>query len=75
MNGESILQEVLLLLQVDGLETGGDGGGTSATSVQDVAAVVVLGGVEQGLDTGLGVGPGTSIEGLLLTPDDVLALG
>src|SRR3954462_4025082 len=75
MDGESIPQEVLLLLQVNGLETGGDGGGTSAASVQDVAAVVVLGGGEPALDTGPGVGPGTCIEGLLLTPDDVFGVG
>jgi hypothetical protein len=55
VNGESILQELLLLLQVDGLETGGHGSARSTTSVQDVAAVVVLGGVEHGLNTGLDV--------------------
>jgi hypothetical protein len=60
---------------VDGLKTGSDGGGTGTTSVQNVAAVVVLGGVEQALNTGLGVRPGTGVEGLLLTPDNVLGVG
>ena len=75
MNGESSLQKLLLLLQVNGLGTGGDGGGGRAAGVQDVAAVVVLGGVQQGLDTGLGVRPGTGVQGLLLAPNDVLGVG
>lgn len=54
-NRESILKELLLLLEVDGLETGGNGSARSATGVQDMAAVVVLGRVEQGFKTGLGV--------------------
>lgn len=75
MNGESILQELLLLLQVDSLETGGHGSARGTTSVQDVAAVVVLGGVEHGLNTGLDERPGTGVQGLLLAPDDVLGVG
>lgn len=75
MDGESILQEFLLLFQVNGLETSGHGGAGGTTSVQDVAAVVVLGGVQHGLDTGLDVRPGTGVERLLLTPDDVLGVG
>jgi len=75
VEGESILQELLLLLEVNGLETSSDGGAAGTTSVQDVATVVVLGGVEQALDTGLGVGPGTGVEGLLLAPNDVLGVG
>lgn len=38
-------------------------------------AVVVLGLVEQSLETGLGKAPGTSVEGLLLGPDDGLGVG
>lgn len=75
VNGESILQELLLLLQVDGLETGGDGRGRSAASVQDVTAVVMLGGVEKRLKAGLSVRPGTRVQRLLLAPDDVLGVG
>lgn len=75
VNGESFLQEVLLLLEVDGLETSGDGSAASATSVQDMAAVVVLGSVQQAFNTGLGIGPGTGVEGLLLAPDDILSVG
>jgi len=75
VNRESILQELLLLLKVDGLQTSSDGSAASATSVQDMAAVVVLGSVQQTLDTGLGVRPGTGVERLLLAPYDVLGVG
>ena len=75
VNRESILQELLLLLKVDSLQTSSDGSAASATSVQDMAAVVVLGSVQQALNTGLGVRPGTSVERLLLAPDDVLGVG
>lgn len=75
VDGESSLQELLLLLEVDGLQTGSHGGTGSATSVHDVAAVVVLGRVQQGLDTGLGVRPGTGVERLLLAPHNVLGVG
>lgn len=75
VNGEGILEELLLFLQVDGLETGGDRSAASTTSVEDVAAIVVLSGVQQGLNAGLGVGPGTSVEGLLLAPNNVLGVG
>lgn len=75
MNGESSLQELLLLLQVDSLETGGDRGRRRATGVHDVAAVVVLGGVQQGLDTWLDERPSSGVQRLLLAPDDVLSVG
>jgi hypothetical protein len=75
VNGESVLEELLLLLQVDGLETSGHGGARGTTSVQNVTAVVVLGRVQQGLKTGLGVRPGAGIQRLLLAPDDVLGVG
>lgn len=75
VNGECILQELLLFLQVDGLETGGHGSTRSAAGVQDVTAVVVLSRVQQGLDTGLGVRPSTGVQRLLLAPDDVLGVG
>lgn len=75
VNGESILQELLLLLEVDGLQTGGNRGGRSAAGVQDVAAIVVLGSVQQSLNARLGVRPGTGVQRLLLAPDDVLGVG
>lgn len=75
VNSESILEKLLLLLQVDSLETASDGSARSATGVQNVAAVVVLGGVKQSLNTGLGVRPGTGVQRLLLGPDDVLGVG
>lgn len=75
MNGESIVEELLLLLEMDRLETSGDGSAGSATGVQNVTAVVVLGLVQQSLDTGLGVAPGTGVQRLLLGPDDVAGVG
>ena len=74
VDGESILQELLLLLQVNGLETSGHGGARGTTSVQDVAAVVVLGRVQHSLNTGLDERPGTGVERLLLAPDDRLGI-
>lgn len=75
MDGESILQELLLFLQVNGLETGSDRSTRSTAGVQDVATVVVLSSVQQGLNTGLGVRPGAGVKRLLLGPDDVLGIG
>lgn len=75
MNGERGLEELLLFLEMDGLETGSHGGTGSATGIQNVTAVVVLSRVQQGLDTGLGVRPGTGIQGLLLAPNDILSVG
>jgi len=46
LDGESHLEQVLLLLHVGGLETSGDGGTGVAASVHDVLPVVVLGVVE-----------------------------
>jgi hypothetical protein len=40
-----------------------------------VLAVVILGLVEQSLDTGLREAPGTSVQRLLLAPDDGLGVG
>lgn len=57
-----------------GLETSGDGSTRVSASVHDVLPVVVLGVVEKSLDSGLGEGPGTGVEGLLLAPDDRLGI-
>lgn len=74
MDTECFLEELLLFLEVDGLQATGDGSTGSATGVQNMAAVVVLGGIEQGFDTRLGVAPCASVQGLLLGPHDVLGI-
>ena len=74
VDGESIVEQVLLLLQVAALETSGDRSARGTASIQDVAAVVVLSSVEQSLNTGLDKAPSTSVERLLLGPDDVLGV-
>ena len=75
MHGEHLLQELLFLLQVSRLHTGSHAGTWGTASIEDVAAVVVLGLVEEGLETGLDEAPGTGVEGLLLGPNDVLGVG
>lgn len=75
VNGESVLEELLLLLEMDGLETGSHRGTGGAAGVQDVATVVVLGRVQEGLDTGLGVRPGAGVQRLLLAPHNILSVG
>jgi hypothetical protein len=75
VDGESVLEELLFLLQVNGLKTGGHGGTRCATSVHDVATVVVLGRVQQCLDTGLDVAPRTGVQRFFLGPDDVASVG
>lgn len=72
---ECILKEFLLFLDVHRFETGGNRCARGTTGVEDVAAVVVLGSIQQGLDTGLGETPGTGVQRLLLSPDDVLGVG
>ena len=73
-DAESILQQLLLLLDVAGLQAGSDGCRWVASSVHDVLAVVVLSLVQDGLDTWLGEGPGTGVKWLLLGPDDGLGV-
>lgn len=75
VNAESLLEELLLFLEMDRLETRGHGRTRSATGVEDVTAVVVLGLVEQGLNTRLGVDPGTGVQGFFLAPHDVAGIG
>lgn len=54
---ESSIQQVLLFLHVAALETSGDTGAGVSTSIENVSSVVVLGLVQQRLDTGLCEGP------------------
>lgn len=56
-------------------QTSGDRGTGVATRIHDVLSVMVLGLVEQRLDTGLDKTPGTSIEGLFLCPHNGLGVG
>jgi hypothetical protein len=72
---ESIVQKLLLLLDVVGLETRGDRGAGGTARVQHMASVVVLGGIKQSLDTGLDEAPGTGVERFFLRPDNVLGVG
>lgn len=74
LDSESHLEEFLLLLGVDVLETSGDRGTGVSASVHDVLAGVVLSVVEQSLDTGLSEAPSTGVERLLLAPDDGLGV-
>lgn len=75
MHAKSIVQEILFFLDVAGLETRGNRGAWGTTGVQYMAAVVVLCGIEQSLNTGLDEAPGTGVERLFLSPDDVLGIG
>lgn len=74
-DGESHLQEILLLLCVNLLHAGGNRSARVTASVHDVLAVMVLRLVQQSLNARLGEAPGTSIQGLLLGPDDSLGVG
>lgn len=65
----------MLLLQVNRLQTSGHRRAGVTAGVEDVAAVVVLGLVEEGLKTRLRVAPGTRVQRLLLAPDNVLRVG
>lgn len=69
------IQQARLLLGVTGLETSGHTGTWVTTGVHDVLPVVVLCLVEKGLNARLREGPSTSVQRLLLTPDDGLRVG
>lgn len=75
VDAECLLEELLLFLEMDGLETGGHGSTRRATRVEDVAAVVVLGGIEQSFNARLRVAPGTRVQRLLLAPYNVTSVG
>lgn len=74
VHSEGLLEQLLLFLDVAGLDTSGHRGAWGTTSVEDVAAVVVLRLVQEGLDTRLDEAPGTGVERLLLGPHDVLGV-
>lgn len=73
-NGESILQQLSLLLNVVLLGSSSDRCRWVASSIHDVLAVVVLSLVQDSLDTWLSEGPCTGVKWLLLTPDDGLGV-
>jgi hypothetical protein len=75
LDGERHLEQVLLLLLVRVLKTSSDRGAGVTSSIHDVPPVVVLGLVEKSLNPRLGETPCTSVERLLLTPNDVLGVG
>lgn len=75
LDGESHLQELLLLLVVQTLVTSGDRCTGATASVHDVLAIVMLGVIEQSLQARLDETPSTSIQGLLLAVDDGLSVG
>jgi hypothetical protein len=74
LDREGSLEQLLLLSGVGSLQTGSDGCTWVASSVHDVLSVVVLGLVEQGLNSRLGERPGTGVERFLLAPDDGLGV-
>lgn len=75
LDAKGHLQEVLLLLGMRRLETSSHRRAWVAASVHDVLVVVVLGLVEQRLDTRLRETPRTGVQRLLLCPDDGLGVG
>lgn len=74
MNGESMLQKIHLLLHMSGLQSRRHAGTGVPTRIQDVPAVVVLRLIQQCLDPRLSEAPCARIEGLFLTPDNVLSV-
>ncbi len=71
---ESSLQKLSFLLSMAGLQPGGDTGTWIPSSIHDVLAIMVLGLVQESLDSWLGETPCTGIERLLLTPYDGLSI-
>lgn len=69
-----MVEEIYLLLHVTRLQSCCHTGAWVPTSIQHVSAVMVLCLVEQCLDSRLGEAPGTGVERLFLTPDDVLGV-
>lgn len=69
------LKEPALLLNVAGLETRSHRGAGVTSSIHDVFPLVVLGNIQDRLNTRLRERPRASIKRLLLTPDDRLGVG
>ena len=71
---KGVIQKIFLLFHMSSLQSCRHTCAWVPASIQHVPAVVVLGLIEQGLDSRLSEAPGTGVEGLLLTPDDVLGV-
>lgn len=72
---ECHLQKLLLFLLVCVLQASCHRGRGVTTSIHDVLAIVVLGLVEQSLDSRLCEAPGSGVKRLLLCPDNSLGIG
>ena len=72
---ERNLQQLLLLLCMARLQTRGYTSAWVSAGVHNMLTVVVLSVVQQGLNSWLNERPGTSVKGLLLTPNDGLGIG
>lgn len=70
-----MFQEIDLLLHMTRLQPCRHTCTWVPSGIQDVSAVVVLRLVEQSLDSRLSEAPGSGVERLLLTPDNVLGVG
>ena len=71
---ERRVEQVLLFLEMAGLEARRDRGAWVAPGVEHVLPAVVLGRVQERLDARLGEAPGTRVQRLLLAPHDVLGV-
>jgi hypothetical protein len=74
-DSERHLQQLLLLLLVCVLQASCHRGRGVTTSIHDVLAIVVLGLVQQSLDSRLCEAPGSGVKRLFLGPDNSLGIG
>jgi hypothetical protein len=74
-NVESSLQQLRLLLHMARFQSRRHACARVTARVHDVFAIVVLGLVQQSLETRLRERPGTGIQGFLLAPDNRLGVG
>jgi len=72
---QSLVQQVLFLFDVTCLQTGSNRSARRTSSVPNVLISMLAALAKDGLHPWLNVAPGTSIQGLLLGPDDVLGIG
>jgi len=75
MHLKRVLEQILFFLLMVRFQTRRDTGTGVPTGIHDVPSVVVFGLVQQGLDAGLHEAPAAGVQGLLLTPDNVLGVG